>query len=47
MHDCFKALKQMDTMLRDKLNENVARITRIKKSDLNSRTIGVVLYCYF
>ena len=43
MHDCFKALKQMDTMLR----ENVARITRIKKSDLNSRTRGIVLYCYF
>ena len=27
IQDCFKALKQMDTMLRDKLNENVARIT--------------------
>ena len=27
IHDCFKALKQKDTMLRDKLNENVARIT--------------------
>ena len=47
MHDCFKALKQMDTMLRDKLNENVARITRITKNDLNLRTRGIVLYCYF